>query len=141
MTPAYDLDRFLAAQNPIFPTVLAELGSGRKRTHWMWFVFPQLKGLGASRASDVYGLASLEEASAYRGHDVLGGRLEAALAALDGSGASSIHAVFGSPDDLKFRSSMTLFAAADPEGPWSGAIGRWCEGRADERTLRRLGRA
>jgi uncharacterized protein (DUF1810 family) len=141
VTAAYDLDRFLAAQDGVFPAVLAELGAGRKRTHWMWFVFPQLKGLGVSPTASFYGLASLEEAAAYRGHVVLGERLRAALAALDASGASSLHAVFGRPDDLKFRSSMTLFALADPEGPWAAAIQRWCGGQPDEWTLQRLGLA
>ena len=135
-TPAtFDLDRFVTAQAPIYEAALKELSAGRKQSHWMWFVFPQLRGLGLSPTADRYGLASLEEAKAYVGHPTLGPRLEAAVGALSSSPSRSLQAVFGSPDDLKFRSSMTLFAQAAPEGPFWTALHRWCEGRADERTL------
>jgi uncharacterized protein (DUF1810 family) len=133
----YDLDRFVAAQAPVFDTALAELRAGRKRSHWMWFVFPQLKGLGISATAQHFGLASLDEARAYLGHPVLGPRLIAATKAAIDAPAPSLHALFGSPDDLKFRSSMTLFALARPE-PFQAALDRWCDG-PDEATLRLLG--
>ncbi len=135
-TPAtFDLDRFVTAQAPIYEAALKELSAGRKQSHWMWFVFPQLRGLGRSPMADRYGLTSLEEAKAYLDHATLGPRLEAALGALSSSPGQSLHAVFGSPDDLKFRSCMTLFAQAAPEGPYWPALRRWCEGRVDPLTV------
>lgn len=130
----YDLQRFLAAQAGVIDTALAELRAGRKRSHWMWFIFPQLKGLGQSSMAWLYGIEGLDEARAYLAHPVLGPRLGAAVAAVQESPADSLNALFGSPDDLKFCSSMTLFAAAAPEGPCSAALERWCEG-PDRRTL------
>ena len=131
----FDLGRFVAAQAPVFDEVLAELRAGRKRSHWMWFVFPQLRGLGRSPTADFYGVGSAAEARAYLAHPLLGRRLEAALAALEASPARTLHEVFGSPDDLKFNSCMTLFAAVAPEGPYQRALERWCGGQADPRTL------
>jgi len=131
----YDLERFVTAQAPIYEAALKELSAGRKQSHWMWFVFPQLRGLGRSAMAERYGLESLEEAKAYLGHPTLGTRLEAAISALSSSPVGSLRAVFGNPDDLKFRSSMTLFAQASPEGPFWPALRRWCEGRVDERTV------
>jgi uncharacterized protein (DUF1810 family) len=131
----FDLDRFVAAQDPVFDDALAELRAGRKRSHWMWFVFPQLKGLGRSPTADFYGIGTAAEARAYLAHPLLGPRLDAALAALDASPGRSLHEVFGSPDDLKFCSSMTLFAAVAPGGPYRRALERWCGGRGDARTL------
>src|SRR5882724_3520289 len=111
----FDLERFVKAQAPVFGAALDELKAGHKRTHWMWFVFPQLRGLGHSTMAEIYGIASLDEARAYLAHPVLGPRLrqctEAVLAVAD----RSLHAIFGSPDDAKFRSSMTLFAEAAQE--------------------------
>ena len=133
--PGFDLDRFVTAQAPTYDAAVAELRAGRKRSHWMWFIFPQLKGLGVSSTAQFYGLESLAEARAYLAHPLLGPRLSAAVAALDGSGGASLHAVLGSPDDLKFRSCMTLFAAADPAGPYAAALDRWCDGQPDRRTL------
>ena len=134
----YDLDRFVTAQAPVFDSAMAELRAGRKRSHWMWFVFPQLKGLGMSATAQHFGIASLDEARAYLDHPILGPRLEqAARVALDAP-APSLHALFGSPDDLKFRSSMTLFAQVRSE-PFRTALDRWCDG-PDEKTLRLLGR-
>jgi uncharacterized protein (DUF1810 family) len=101
----------------------------------MWYVFPQLKGLGTSPTAQFYGLDSLAEATAYLEHPVLGPRLEAAVAAVDASGGASLLDIFGSPDDLKFRSCMTLFAVAGPEGPYQAALDRWCGGDADPKTL------
>ncbi len=137
----FDLGRFVAAQEAVFDVALRELRAGRKRTHWMWFVFPQLRGLGSSPTARCYGVSGLEEAKAYIAHPLLGPRLGAAVAAVQASGATSLHALFGSPDDMKFRSSMTLFAVAAPNGPCQEALARWCGGEADPRTLALLGRA
>lgn len=132
----FDLARFVSAQAPVFETALAELTAGRKETHWMWFVFPQLRGLGQSPTAQFYGIGSLAEARAYLAHPLLGPRLVLCVRAVVDSAAPSLHAVFGSPDDLKFRSSMTLFEAAAPDHDQFGrAIDRWCAGRRDERTL------
>jgi len=108
----YDLERFVAAQNPVFEQVRAELRAGRKRTHWMWFVFPQMKGLGRSAMAEKYAIASPEEAAAYLEHPILGPRLRACTALVNQIEGRSLDEIFGYPDDLKFRSSMTLFAQA-----------------------------
>jgi uncharacterized protein (DUF1810 family) len=131
----FDLARFVTAQVGVFDRAVDELKAGRKRSHWMWFVFPQLKGLGRSPTAQHFGLASLAEADAYVRHPVLGPRLEAAVAAVQASRAADLHSLFGSPDDLKFRSSMTLFAVAAPEGPFQAALDRWCDGEPDPKTL------
>jgi uncharacterized protein (DUF1810 family) len=133
----FNLDRFVAAQSPVFETVLAELRAGRKRTHWMWFVFPQLTGLGRSSTARFYGIGSINEARAYLVHPVLGPRLDLCTRIVLGSASPSLHAVFGSPDDLKFRSCMTLFArAADKtDNPFREALDRWCDGQPDDQTV------
>ena len=133
----FDLERFVTAQAPVFATALAELKAGRKRSHWMWFIFPQLRGLGHSSTAKFYGISSLDEARAYRAHPLLGPRLEICTGAVLGIRDSALNAIFGSPDDLKFCSSMTLFsyAAGGPESVFRQALGRYCDGRADERTL------
>jgi uncharacterized protein (DUF1810 family) len=131
----FDLARFVSAQAGGFEAAIAELRAGRKRTHWMWFVFPQLRGLGRSPTAQHYGLSCLGEAKGYVAHPVLGPRLEAAVAAVERSGAPDLAALLGSPDDLKFCSSMTLFAVAAPEGPYEPALDRWCAGKHDQRTL------
>lgn len=138
----YDLQRFVDAQAPVFDTALAELRAGQKRSHWMWFVFPQLRGLGRSPTARHYGIASLEEARAYRAHPVLGPRLEEATRAVLSVRDRTLHAVFGSPDDMKFRSSMTLFARAGEGdgGVCRQALERWCGGVEDPATLSLLGR-
>jgi uncharacterized protein (DUF1810 family) len=136
-----DLERFVAAQGPVFEAALNELKAGQKRSHWMWFVFPQLRGLGSSPKAKFYGIKSIEEARAYLAHAVLGPRLvlctETVLAIKD----RSPNAIFGSPDDLKFRSSMTLFAlaAGDAESPFHQALRQFWDNRVDERTLALLG--
>src|SRR6187401_935311 len=108
-TETFDLDRFVEAQSSSYPQALVELRAGRKRTHWMWYVFPQMRGLGRSAMSDRYGISSLAEARAYLAHPVLGERLlECAGAVLQHRDQSAM-AIFGSPDDLKLRSSATLF--------------------------------
>lgn len=134
---AYDLQRFVTAQAGVFDGALAELRAGRKRSHWMWFVFPQLRGLGRSDTALFYGIASIGEARAYLAHPLLGPRLEQAARAATAAPAASLHALFGSPDDLKFHSSMTLFAkaAAEAPNPYREALDRWCGGREDAATL------
>jgi uncharacterized protein (DUF1810 family) len=133
----FDLNRFVTAQATLHETALGELRAGRKRSHWMWFIFPQLRGLGHSATAQFYGLASLDEARAYLVHPVLGPRLRLATQAVLAIEGASLNAIFGSPDDMKFRSSMTLFAraAGDAERLFPQAIERYCEGRMDERTL------
>jgi len=139
---AFDLERFVTAQAPVYPTVLAELETGRKRTHWMWFVFPQLRGLGSSPMSTFYGIGSLDEARAYLAHSLLGTRLERCTRTVLEVPARSLHAIFGSPDDLKFQSSMTLFAlgASDPASIFHKALDQMCGGTLDAQTLKLLGR-
>ena len=137
----FDLARVVSAQAGVFDAAVDELRAGRKRTHWMWFVFPQLRGLGSSPTAQFYGISSLDEATAYLQHPVLGPRLEIAVSAVQSSPARSLNALFGSPDDLKFRSSMTLFAVAGPEGPYQEALARWCGGEPDHRTVALLGQA
>jgi uncharacterized protein (DUF1810 family) len=125
-----DLQRFVDAQAPVFAAALAELRAGRKRSHWMWFVFPQLASLGRSGTARFYGIGSLDEARAYAAHPVLGARLLACTrAVLAHAGKRSLHEIFGSPDDLKFRSCMTLFARAAAEpAPFEEAIAALCDG-------------
>jgi uncharacterized protein (DUF1810 family) len=137
----FDLARFVSAQAPVHEAVLAELRAGRKRTHWMWFVFPQLRGLGHSPTAQFYGIASADEARAYLGHPTLGPRLDACTKAVLGVRSGTLHDIFGSPDDMKFRSSMTLFDAVAPGGLYADAIARWCGGEKDARTLALLARA
>ena len=108
----FNLNRFIEAQAPVYETVVAELQSGRKRTHWMWFVFPQLAGLGRSPMAQKYAIASAAEAQAYLAHAVLGRRLRECTQLVLDIDDRTLHEIFGSPDDLKFRSSMTLFAEA-----------------------------
>ena len=139
-TDPFDLARFVEAQAGTVERALAELRAGRKQSHWMWFVFPQIAGLGSSPMAQRYAIASLDEARAYLAHPLLGPRLrdctQAAIAA-----PGSAREVFGSPDDMKFRSSMTLFARAAPEESlFPEALARFYEGVEDAKTLDRLGR-
>ena len=136
----FDLERFVSAQAPVLETVLAELRVGRKRTHWMWFVFPQLAGLGRSSTARFYGVSGIDEARAYLAHPLLGSRLDFCTRIVLASQSPSLHAIFGSPDDMKFRSCMTLFslAADNPDNPFRLALDRWCGGRPDEQTLARI---
>jgi uncharacterized protein (DUF1810 family) len=138
----FDLDRFVTAQNPVYDDVAAELGAGRKRTHWMWFVFPQLRGLGRSSTAHHYGLDGAEEAAAYWRHPVLGPRLQQCTRLVLAADGRSAHDIFGSPDDLKLGSCMTLFEAiASAETPVFGEVlERCCAGERDARTLNLLGR-
>ena len=142
MGAAFDLERFVLAQEPVITQVRSELKAGRKTTHWMWFVFPQLAGLGFSHRSRFYAIASLDEATAYIAHPVLGPRLVECTELVNASEGRSAHDIFGSPDDLKFHSSMTLFSLADPDEPVFGAaLAKYFGGRRDQRTLELLGEA
>lgn len=135
----FNLERFVRAQAPFHDEALAELRQGRKRTHWMWFVFPQLRGLGRSPTAEFYGIVSLDEARAYLDHELLGPRLrQVAKAVLDGP-EQDLHRLFGSPDDAKFISSMSLFSRAEPDGDFTEALARWNGGRLDPETTRLLG--
>ena len=133
------LDRFVQAQAESFDRALAELQSGHKRSHWMWFIFPQFAGLGASAVSQHYAIQSLAEAEAYLQHPVLGRRLvECAEAVLAVEGRSALD-IFGSPDHLKLRSCATLFAQVSPPGSvFERLLERYFDARADDRTLRLL---
>lgn len=137
----FDLDRFLLAQAPVYDIALAELMGGRKLTHWMWFVFPQLRGLGRSAMAQRYGIGSIDEARAYLAHPVLGSRLRECVTAVLDCGETALGTIFGSPDDMKFRSSMTLFAVAagDAEILFDAALAKLCDGQRDERTLALIG--
>lgn len=138
-TDPHDLQRFVDAQDPVIEDVKAELRAGRKRTHWMWFVFPQLEGLGRSRRSRRYGIASREEARAYLAHGTLGPRLRECTRIVNAVEGRSATEIFGSPDDLKFRSSMTLFAAAaDDPAPFETALRTYYGGDPDPKTLELL---
>lgn len=130
----FDLERFVDAQHPVIGAVLDELAAGAKRSHWMWFVFPQLKGLGHSPMASHYGIASLDEARAYLTHPVLGSRLARCTELAIAARHRGLRAIFGSPDDMKFRSSMTLFEAAGA-GPFASALETLCQGQRDRRTL------
>ena len=135
----HDLARFVVAQEPVFEQVVAELRAGAKASHWMWFVFPQLKALGRSATARRYGIADAQEARAYWHHPVLGPRLRLCSETMLGVVGKTALQILGSPDDLKFRSSMTLFAQVAPEEPVFGhAIDRYFAGRMDERTLELL---
>ncbi len=140
-TTPFDLERFVAAQASAYATALTELRGGRKRTHWIWFIFPQIAGLGHSPTSQHYAIRSIEEARAYLDDPVLGPRLAEcaeAVLAVEGRSASDI---FAYPDDLKLRSSMTLFEiAAGRDSVFGRVLDRYFKGSRDERTLELLGR-
>jgi uncharacterized protein (DUF1810 family) len=139
MDDAYDLGRFVAAQEDVYPRALAELQAGEKRSHWMWFIFPQIAGLGSSPMAQRYAIGSVDEARAYLAHPLLGPRLRTCTAAVNAVTGRSAHAIFGSPDDVKFRSSMTLFAAAAPDEPgFTEALARYFAGSPDPLTLEKL---
>lgn len=135
----FDLQRFIDAQARVYDDVLRELMQGRKRSHWMWFVFPQIAGLGSSPTAQAYAIGSLAEAKAYLDHPLLGQRLRDCTRLVNATPHTTAHDIFGSPDDLKFRSSMTLFSeAADNAGPFQEALQRFYAGQPDERTLQIL---
>ena len=136
----FDLQRFVAAQDPLFEQAIAELANGQKTSHWMWFVFPQLTGLGTSAMSQRYALSGLEEAEAYLAHPVLGPRLLMAMAMMMSARPKSAQAILGGVDAAKLRSSMTLFAvaAADP-APFIEVLDAFYGGAPDPATLKLLG--
>ena len=141
MSDPFALQRFVDAQAPVYAAVVRELAAGEKRSHWMWFVFPQIAGLGFSPTSAFFAIASLDEAKAYAAHPVLGARLlECAglVLAVEGRTARQI---FGAVDESKFRSSMTLFSRASPDEPaFALCLERYFAGEADPATLAKLGR-
>jgi uncharacterized protein (DUF1810 family) len=139
MPDPYDLHRFVEAQAPVFDRVCAELTRGRKASHWMWFVFPQIRGLGHSPMAERYAISSLDEARAYLAHPVLGPRLRRCAGLVNAVEGRSIRDILGSPDDLKFRSCMTLFGrAADDDGVFRVALDTYFAGEEDPATLARL---
>lgn len=139
MRDPHNLQRFVAAQNPIFEQVCAELRDGEKTSHWMWFVFPQIKGLGRSPLAVEYAISSREEALAYLAHPLLGPRLRKCVQLVNRVEDRTLHQIFGSPDDMKFRSSMTLFAqVASDNRVFLDALEKYCGGEFDRLTLERI---
>lgn len=137
---AFDLDRFLDAQDDLYGTALAELRVGRKQSHWIWFVFPQVRGLGSSPASVKYGLAGLPEARAYAAHPVLGARLREATVAMLSHRHADAESILGELDAMKFKSSMTLFSLAEPEDElFTATLQRFFASERDSRTIALLG--
>jgi uncharacterized protein (DUF1810 family) len=135
----HGLQRFVDAQASVYDGVCAELRAGRKRGHWMWFIFPQIAGLGYSETARYYAISSLEEARAYLAHPVLGSRLIECTQLMLGLAGTPVREILGYPDDLKFRSSMTLFSRAASEGSvFQQALGTFFDGEPDPRTLERL---
>ncbi len=132
----FDLERFIDAQSGVYETALAEVTCGAKRSHWMWFVFPQIAGLGHSGMAQRYAIGSLDEAKAYLAHPILGSRYRECVGALQDLGPTTPQAVFGTVDAMKLRSSLTLFAEANPSPLFDAAIDRWFGGEKDEETLR-----
>jgi uncharacterized protein (DUF1810 family) len=140
MDDPFNLQRFVDAQSGLIDRVYAELREGRKRSHWMWFVFPQIAGLGSSRMAQEYAILSLTEAAAYAAHRVLGPRLKTCAELVNAIEGRSIEEIFGYPDHLKFHSSMTLFVRAAPHEPaFQAALQKFFDGKLDRATLDRLG--
>ncbi|MCR5874492.1 DUF1810 domain-containing protein [Phenylobacterium sp. J426] len=138
MSDPFDLQRFVDAQTDVHDRALAELRGGAKRTHWMWFVFPQIAGLGLSPMAQAYAISGLAEAKAYLAHPVLGPRLIACTAAVNGVEGRTAREIFGHPDDAKFRSCMTLFAHASEEPVFRQALDTYFGGAEDPLTVARL---
>jgi uncharacterized protein (DUF1810 family) len=135
----FDLQRFVDAQNSVFAKVCAELRAGRKQSHWMWFIFPQLAGLGSSAMAARYAISAKPEAQAYVAHEILGPRLRQCTQLVNQVAGRSVLEIFGYPDDLKFHSSMTLFARAAPhEQLFADALQKYFVGQADIHTLQIL---
>ncbi|WP_061021783.1 DUF1810 domain-containing protein [Bradyrhizobium sp. CCH5-F6] len=138
MTDPFDLERFVQAQDPVYRDVQDELARGRKQTHWMWFIFPQVAGLGFSAMSQRYALRSRAEAEAYLAHPILGKRLIDCTRRVLAVEGRTINAILGAPDDAKFRSSMTLFGAVSDQPVFDRAIARYFAGVPDAATLQIL---
>jgi len=141
MTGGVALDRFVQAQDGVFDRALAEIVAGEKRSHWMWFIFPQIAGLGHSAMAQRYAIGSLAQARAYLGHKLLGSRLRACVAALAALPDADPVRVFGPIDAVKLRSSLTLFEAAGGGAAFADALERWFAGNRDAATLDRLARS
>jgi uncharacterized protein (DUF1810 family) len=141
MNDPFDLERFVTAQNGQLDDILAELRQGRKTSHWIWFVFPQVKGLGNTYNANHFGISSLAEAEAYLQHPLLGQRLLACTALVMNAEKRSLEEIFGSIDSIKFRSSMTLFAQLGKGHPiFAQALAKYCDGKPDRLTLEMLGK-
>ena len=135
----FNLQRFVDAQNRVYKQVCAELRRGRKESHWMWFVFPQIQGLGSSRTSRTYAISSAEEAEAYLSHPILGPRLRECTSVVNQIKGSSVNEIFGYPDDLKFHSSVTLFAEVAPDDRvFLAALRKYFGGQLDQATINLL---
>ena len=140
MGDLYNLQRFVDAQREIFGQVLSELREGRKQSHWMWYIFPQIKGLGSSPMAQRYAILSLDEARAYWGHPILGGRLRECTQLVTAARRQSIEDILGYPDNLKFHSSMTLFAhATNHDAVFEDALRKYFRSEYDHLTMERLG--
>lgn len=138
---SFNLQRFVAAQDGVYETAREELRAGRKRSHWMWFIFPQIEGLGASPMAQFYALSSLDEARAFLAHPLLGPRLRDCAEQVNRVEGRSLLEIFGDPDRHKFRSSMTLFERVAPDEPvFARALDKYCGGARDPLTLEKLGR-
>jgi uncharacterized protein (DUF1810 family) len=136
MNDPYNLQRFVDAQNSVYDEVRSELQQGRKRSHWMWFIFPQVRGLGHSHLSEVFGIASKDEAAAYLAHPVLGPRLRECTQLVTQVEGRTLEEILGYPDNLKFRSAMTLFAQATADNQlFVAALRKYCNGELDRSTL------
>jgi uncharacterized protein (DUF1810 family) len=139
MDDTYNLQRFVDAQNPVFAQVCSELRAGQKTSHWMWFIFPQITGLGSSSVARKYAISSLDEAKAYLNHPVLGSRIKECTRLVLSIEGRTVGEIFGTPDDLKFRSSLTLFARAEPaEQAFQDALRKYFGGEEDSLTVARL---
>jgi uncharacterized protein (DUF1810 family) len=137
---SFDLERFISAQDRVYSTVVGELRSGMKASHWMWFIFPQIDGLGSSPTARHYAIRSLDEARAYLAHPILGSRLIECTELVNTVEGKSLHEIFGSPDDRKFHSSVTLFSLIEPrESVFERALAKYFSGELDERTITILG--
>lgn len=138
----HDLERFVEAQDGVYERVCAELRAGEKQSHWMWFIFPQVRGLGSSEMAIRYAISSMEEAHAYLEHPLLGARLRECTGIVTGLNGRTVEQIFGYPDNLKFHSSMTLFAQAatisEEDLVFSQALDKYFSGREDPATLQRL---
>src|SRR5215469_5095340 len=138
-TDPFNLRRFVEAQDLVYRSVIAELRAGVKQSHWMWFVFPQVSGLGHSAMADKYAIRSLDEAKAYLAHSLLGARLKECTELVLAVTGKTARQILGSPDDMKFRSSMTLFAQAAPNEPlFRDALKKYFDGKDDPATLERI---
>jgi uncharacterized protein (DUF1810 family) len=139
MDDTYNLQRFVDAQDPVFAQVCSELRAGQKSTHWMWFIFPQIEGLGSSSLARKYAISSLDEAKAYLNHPVLGPRIKECTRLVLSIEGRTMEEIFGTPDDLKFRSSLTLFAHAEPaEQVFQDALRKYFGGEEDSLTVAQL---